>query len=77
MRLVYTAPLPHEIVEVAVGDNVLLGNDEEQAVVHYFRPPHKPASSGKVTVKYPDGSTAEYYVGVIGAEWIEREDRDE
>jgi hypothetical protein len=78
MRLVYSEPLKHgEIVEVQVGDNVSVGSEDEPAEIWYFRPPHKPASSGKVTVKYPSGGAAEYYVGVIGAEWIEREDRPE
>lgn len=37
----------------------------------YFSHPHKPSSEGKVSLE----NGMEYYVSVIGAEWIEREDR--
>lgn len=72
MRLVYEGVAGSE---VKVGDVVFL-RDGEKAVVTYFRPPHSPASSGKINVRregcnYDD----EYYVGVIGAKWIDREDR--
>ena len=74
MRLVYKGT--QQLVEV--GDQIL--RDGETFTVGYFAPPHKPSSSGKVTVllhgSYGRGATAEYYVGVIGAEWIEREDRE-
>jgi hypothetical protein len=42
-----------------------------------FREPHKPSSSGHVVVKEMTelGFSKEFYVSVIGAEWIEREDR--
>ena len=72
MRLVYEASGK----EVQVGDVVHL--DSGAYTVQYFDKPHKPASSGKVTVRhaYDDvGYGQEYYVGVIGAVWIEREDR--
>ena len=69
MRLVYEDTLQ----EVKVGDEVTL--DGEVYTVDYFRKPHKPASSGHVTVKDKDGDCAEYYVTVIGAKWIEREDQ--
>ena len=59
--------------EVKVGDPVDISG--RAASVTYFREPHNPASSGKVTIKYGDGDSMEYYVGVIGATWIEREDR--
>lgn len=40
--------------------------------------PHKPESSGRVYLKDKDGTTEyAYFVGVINAEWIEREDRQE
>lgn len=73
MRLVYKETGK----EVKVGDKVTL-HDGVIAVVTYFREPTSPASSGKVNVlvqgaEYED----EFYVGVIGAKWIEREDRDE
>ena len=70
MRLIYTDT--EETVKV--GDVVELR--EGQAEVIYFVKPHKPNSSGKVTVEYTDdGRTCEYYVGVIGAKWINRDDQ--
>jgi len=73
MRLVYTKTGE----EVKVGDRVTLRTGVNGAV-HYFTPPHKPASSGFVIIKEePDGFMSEFYVSVIGAEWIERKDRDE
>ena len=63
--------------EVKVGDVVKL-RDDEQARVVFFREPHKAGSSGKVSVKVFGSESsydAEYFVGVIGAKWIEREDR--
>ena len=71
MRLVYKATGK----EVKVGD-VVTTSRGEKCEVKYFRQPHKPSSEGKITVQM-EGSESynEYYVGVIGAEWIEREDR--
>ena len=69
MRLIYKETKE----EVKVGDKVRTGRGEEVTVTHFARP-HKPASSGKVSVA-GDKFNAEYFVGVIGAEWIEREDR--
>jgi hypothetical protein len=72
MRLIYTETRE----PVCVGDFVWLSNSKKPARVVHFTKPHKPSSSGKVTVKEDDNErTSEYYVGVIGAEWIEREDR--
>lgn len=73
MRLVYSDG-PRKGQEVKVGDLVV--KDNGTYVVKYFAKPHKPDSSGKVTVQ--DRSKryeCEYYVSVIGAEWIEREDQ--
>jgi len=72
MRLVYEKTG----AEVKVGDIVETSRGQKVRV-DFFREPHKPASSGKVVVKGADGSAREYYVSVIGAEWIEREDRGE
>ena len=70
MRLVYTATqLP-----VNIGDEGILDAPIRRYTVKYFRPPHKPSSSGNVTIEI-DGQMVERYVSVIGAEWIEREDR--
>lgn len=72
MRLVYQGT----DTEVKVGDIVRL-TDDECVKVAYFREPHKPSSSGKVLVENMEtGFKREYYVGVIGAHWIEREDRE-
>lgn len=77
MRLVYQ--MTGE--EVQVGDKVTL-RDGELVEVTYFREPHKPSSSGKVSVRQMSDvepgeyvCDREYYVSIIGAEWIEREDR--
>lgn len=71
MRLVYKATGE----DVKVGD-VVTTSKGKKCEVKYFRPPHKPSSSGKVTVRFEDSDfNMEYYVSVIGAEWIEREDR--
>ena len=72
MRLVYK----ENGNEVKVGDVVKL-SDGKECIVRYFAPPHKPSSSGKITVQVEKGEfdCMEYYVSVIGAEWIEREDR--
>lgn len=71
MRLVYETTGE----EVKVGDIVTTFRGKK-CEVKYFAPPHKPSSEGKITVQ-EEGCTfcSEYYVGVIGAKWIEREDR--
>jgi len=74
MKLVYTKTE----TEVKVGDVVNIGEEDEveNVEVIHFREPHKSSSSGKVSVKYVDHDwSREFYVSVIGAEWIEREDR--
>jgi len=73
MKLVYT----ETGTEVKVGDEVEV--DGEMLEVTYFREPHKISSSGKVSVRRAntDEMSREYFVGVIRAEWIEREDRQE
>ena len=80
MRLVYEKTGE----EVKVGDIVEL-RDSTKVVVTFFREPHKPSSTGKVSVESPKSITtlgddrrgsSEYFVGVIGAKWIEREDQE-
>jgi hypothetical protein len=72
MRLVYDN----------TGEEVKTGDVIHIHTVPYFvvgfNKPHKPASSGKVSVKEmtDKGFGAEYYVSVIGATWIEREDHE-
>lgn len=64
----------HTSAPVKPGDIVRL-SDGEMVRISFFNPPHKPASSGKVTVETVDGTQMEYFVGVIGAKWINRTDR--
>jgi hypothetical protein len=55
---------------VKIGDTVTLSSGEV-VTVFYFHPPHKPSSSGHVTVKFPaNGDCMEYYTSAIGAQWI-------
>lgn len=81
MRLVYeTHKDPTKVgAEVQVGDQVNLWSQKGPHTgalvrVEFFRPPHKPASSGHVTVA-EGKQRSEVYVSIIGAVWIEREDR--
>ena len=71
MRLVYKSTQ----AEVKLGDPVTVRDVEY--VVGYFRPLHSLTSSGRVSLVSTGVPrfTPKYYVGVIGAEWIEREDR--
>ena len=75
MRLVYKETRK----PVMIGDKVILDDGVSVTVTH-FAEPHKPAATGKVSVsrRIPRdtlGCAREYYVGVIGAEWIDRQDR--
>lgn len=71
MRLVYKP----EQNAVQIGDVATI--DGQPHTVIHFRPPTSPASEGKVTVRpLRGGHSRELYVSVIGAEWIEREDRN-
>lgn len=71
MRLIYS----NSGREVKVGDIVQLARRKVEVI--YFSKPHKPSSSGQVSVRSPDEPyDCTYYVGVIGAKWIEREDQD-
>jgi hypothetical protein len=70
MRLVYKETGK----EVKRGDVVVL-RDGTSAIVNSFPKPHKPASSGLVYITTEGEIDSSYYVAVIGAEWIEREDR--
>lgn len=62
---------------VQVGDRVLTFRGEVVEVMG-FREPHKPSSCGHVSLKEAGSDFEhEYYVSVIDAEWIEREDRED
>jgi hypothetical protein len=71
MKLVYKGT--NDVVKC--GDVVHI--DSIPHYVEMFREPHKPSSSGHVVVKEMTelGFSKEFYVSVIGAEWIERNDR--
>ena len=71
MRLVYESTGK----PVQVGDKVTL--DGELLIVDYFRPPHKPNSEGKVTLVGKSKFGYEFYVSVIGAKWMDRDDLGE
>ena len=72
MKLVYEASKKL----VKVGDKVTLARGGEKAKVAWFMPPHTSESEGKVTVYLvKSGHTQEFYVSIIGAVWVEREDR--
>lgn len=71
MRLVYQQSRR----AVKIGDRIELNNGP--VTVDYFVKPHKPASEGRVSVKTEQGGLCEYYVSIIGARWIEREDQRE
>lgn len=73
MNLIYN----HNQESVEVGDIIEL--NDMTVKVRYFREPHKPSSSGKISVDVlnVDGENVcrEFYVGVLGARWINREDQ--
>lgn len=70
MRLIYTKTGG----PVQLGDVVQL--DGEMHTIVSFRPPHKPSSSGKITLKAQGAQyESEYFVGIIGAKWVDREDQ--
>jgi hypothetical protein len=72
MRLVYEKTNK----EVRVGDTVTL-RDGEEVMIGRIEKPHKPSSTGKVYVTFNNASTQSYYPSVVGAKWIDREDRVE
>ena len=75
MRLVYS----DTGVPVQKGDKHNLarnGEAVEMWTVQGIQEPHHSGSTGRVyVVNDKHGCTAEYFPGVIDAEWIEREDR--
>lgn len=72
MRLVYTE---HPDIEVEIGDLPKTFRGEQVEVLDVIVP-NKPESTGRVRVRHIDNDwEQEYFPGVIGAEWIEREDQ--
>lgn len=61
--------------KVEIGDQVRTSKGVLVEVLH-FSEPTRPNSSGRVHVRAvrQNGWNQEFYVAVIGAEWIERED---
>jgi hypothetical protein len=56
--------------ELKVGDKVETFRGEKVTLIG-LRPPHKPASSGHVTVKFRSSAyDAEFYPSVIGARFL-------
>jgi len=72
MKLIYIDG-PRKGHEVKVGD--IIHRNGEKYEVEHFKKPHKPASSGHIYVNVNDSAPREFYVSVVGAEWVEREDR--
>lgn len=71
MRLIYTATGK----EAKHGDQVQTFRGEP-CTLAMFTEPHKPSSTGRVYVRFPDSEgVASFFPSVIGAEWIERGDR--
>lgn len=68
--------------EVKKGDIVYLSRPKRKVKLVWLSPPHKPSSSGKITVNIEgldflsSGATREYYPSVIGCEFIEEETKD-
>ena len=68
MRLIYTETGS----EVQVGDTAKTFRGE-RVTIDRVQEPHKPGSTGRVNVTFiNDGTTGEYFPGVIAAEWIDR-----
>lgn len=74
MKLVYEA----SGTEVKIGDEAILSRGE-RVVVTEITKPHKPESTGRVTVKgrRSNDFPQSYFPSVIGAKWVEREDQEE
>ena len=71
-RLIYVAT-----GELVKRDDKITLRDGEIRTVGHFAPPHKANSEGKVTVHAgaDDLHGREYYVSIIGAKWVGREDQ--
>lgn len=71
MKLVYTEEPTRN---VKLGD-LVTNFRGRTGIVKHFIPPHKPSSSGHISIQLDGTMDAYNYVGVWGMEWIEREDR--
>jgi hypothetical protein len=59
---------------VKIGDEATTFRGEK-VVVTGIHEPHKPQSTGRVAVRYGDDTVREFFPGVIGASWINRNDQ--
>mgnify|MGYP000857516795 CR=1 FL=1 len=76
MKLIYEkANLDHQPGdEVRPGDLVMLSSGEH-CRVEAITLPHKPESTGRVTVSWDDGDISSFFPSVLDAKWINRTDR--
>lgn len=61
--------------EVRIGHIANTGGPIGSLEVEYIRKPHHPGSTGRVGLKSAKGWCQEFFPAVIGATWIDREDR--
>lgn len=52
-------------MEVSIGQRIPTFRGELVEIID-FRPPHKPSSTGRVHVKFADGSIREFFPSVVG-----------
>lgn len=72
MRLIYSDTK----TEVSSGDIVRAKNGQIFEVMSITKP-HHPGSTGRVHVKEADNGWSQgFFPSVIGAEWVDREDRE-
>ena len=76
MKLIYEkANLDHQPGDpVRPGDLVMLSSGEH-CMVESITLPHKPSSTGRVTVSWGDGGTSTFFPSVLNAKWIDRDDQ--
>lgn len=58
---------------IAIGD--VLSLDGQPVTVTHMAPPHRPGTTGKISVSFADsnGRSREFFAGVLGAEWSKPE----
>lgn len=60
---------------LVLGQSVYLSDGRAELIS--WQTPHKPSSTGRVTVRLSDGKTREYFPSVIGAEFFPRHDQED
>lgn len=75
MKLVYSKDnLDNKAgASVRPGDQIMLESGE-RCTVESIQLPHKPSSTGRVTVAWDSGDTSTFFPSVINAKWINRTD---